>query len=345
MMRLTQLQRYLKVQKINLVFLTGLDPNIEYFTQVKPTQAILMVTPMKATFYISELDKKPKLKGITTRTLPKGWEEKFLNSRIRKVGVNKKTLTLASYEKIKKVWSKAKFVDISEKLNQLRQEKTAEEIRKIRKACRITGNALAALVKELPKKKLKTEQDVAFFLEEFIRSKGCKLAFPTIVATGKNSAIPHHITSTAKLKRGFLLIDFGARYGVYCADMTRMLFLGKPTKKEEEVYNLLLQAQQGAIKGIEEGIAFAGLDKMVRKRLGKYSSYFIHRLGHGVGIDIHEYPAFGDKKQVVKRGHVFTIEPGVYFPGKFGLRIEDTVLFDGKYRVLTEARRELVEIR
>ena len=126
--------------------------------------------------------------------------------------------------------------------------------------------------------------------------------------------------------------------------MSRVLFLGHATQKEKGSYNLLLKAQKEAIKSICDNISCQHIDEQVRTNLKPYSSYFIHALGHGVGVEIHEHPSFKDEERKICKNQVFTIEPGIYFPGKFGLRIEDTILFDGKTKVLTKASKELIEI-
>ena len=160
---------------------------------------------------------------------------------------------------------------------------------------------------------------------------------------GKNAAIPHHITSNSELQRGFLLIDFGAKYKNYCADMTRMVFLGKPSKEEVGWYNLLFKSQEDARLAIAEGVKYKDLDTKARKSLGKHEKKFIHSLGHGIGLEVHVNPVFTNGK--IKYNVPFTIEPGIYFPGKFGLRIEDTVIFNGKLKVLTVASKELHSIK
>ena len=190
---------------------------------------------------------------------------------------------------------------------------------------------------------MKTEQDLARFIQKKIEEQGAELAFPTIVASGKNSAVPHHITSDQMIKSGFLLLDFGAKHKGYCSDMTRMLYLGKPTKLELQTYNLLLTVQQKIISQIKLNKSLAELNRLARKKLGKYSSYFIHSLGHGVGLEIHEAPKISaDSKEKMLKNMVFTIEPGLYFPGQFGIRIEDTVRFDGTVKVLTKSTTKLI---
>ncbi len=340
-MKLRHFQHYLQEKKIGLALLVHPDPSITYFTQMKPSYAYLAITPKSADFYLTKLDSHPAIPSMRTRTLQKGWEKRY--KRIRKIGINKELLTVSRLEKIKNIWPKANIVDIGTILKELRSQKMPAEIRKISTACDITCNALQALVKELPGKKLQTEQDVALFLERKIKEQGAELAFSTIVAMGRNAATPHHVTSAQQLRRGFLLLDFGACYQYYCADMTRVLFLGKPTAKEKAFYQLLLQAQQHAVNQVRHGRSFTELDKAARKHLGKYSSHFIHSLGHGIGIEVHEAPSFL-KEEKIQHNCVFTLEPGIYFPGKFGLRIEDTLVFDGETRILTTFPKELMLI-
>ncbi len=345
-MKLKQFQSHLQKEGIDLAFLIHPDPNIIYFTQMKPSFALLLITPSSAELYLSKLDLPPKVKGISVTFLQKDWEKKLANLKIKKIGICKSALSLQYAEKLKKIYPHAKLVDISSTLNQLRSQKTQEEIQKISKACSITSQAFNALTSQFSLKKCKTERDVAFFLEKFIRESDAELAFPTIVASGKNSATPHHVTSSAKLQKGLLQLDFGACYKNYCSDMSRVLYLGKPSKKENEHYELLHNAQVKPIREVAKNKPFTELDKISRKHLGKYSSHFIHSLGHGVGVEIHEAPTFSaEAKQTIKENHVFTIEPGIYFPGKYGIRIEDTLLFNGKAKILTTSPKELVMLK
>ena len=347
-MKLKEFQDYLQKKKIDLTYFTHDDPNLTYFTQMKPSFAMFFISPTSAELYLSQLDDLPKIKGISVKIISKGLKKKLAKKGAKKIGINKESLTIASKENLAKIFPGAKFVDISPYLKELRLTKTLSEQSKISKACSITSVAYNHLLEELPHKKLKTEQDVALFIERHFRQAGAEVAFPTIVAMGKNAATPHHITSNKKLSRGFLLIDFGAKYGNYCADMTRVVFLGTPNKKEETIYNLLLNSQQAALdyitKNIKKGIGYSELDSLVRKKLGNYEKNFIHSLGHGIGLEIHEDPVFSNKTFKVQQHIPFTIEPGIYFPGKWGLRIEDTVCFNKKLEILTTASKELISI-
>ncbi len=345
-MKLKQFQSLLQKEEINLAFLIHPDPNITYFAQMKPSFAFLQITPTTASLSLSKLDKPPSIKGISVLPLQKNWDKKKADNKIKKIGVNKSSISLSYVEKLQKMYPRAKLVDISSSLNELRSQKTPEEITKITRACAITTQAFNALIREFSLNKFKTEQDVAFFLEKFIQERGAELAFPTIIASGKNSAVPHHVTSSAKLTKGFLQLDLGACYKNYCSDMSRSLYIGKPNDAEKAHYQILRQAQEKIMEEVAINKSFAELENISRKNLGKYSPYFIHSLGHGVGVEIHEAPAFSkEAKQTIKLNHIFTIEPGIYFPQKYGIRIEDTLLFNGKAKILTTAPKELIFLK
>lgn len=343
-MKLAEFQQYLRKEKISVAFFSHPDPAITYFTQTIPSHAILTISPKITKLYLTSLDKKPKTKQFTVKNFTPNTKKELKNSKAKKVGINKTTMTVSQYENLKKYYPNAKFVDISKTIQQLRSSKTAKEKKCIAKACQITSNAFNELLKELQKKTLKTEQDVAEFVEKHFKKENAVAAFPTIAAMGKNAATPHHVTSNQPLTRGFLLIDFGAKYKNYCADMTRMIFLGTPTEKEQGWYDFLLEAQQASIAKVAENIPYADLDKTARTKLGKHQKYFTHSLGHGIGIEVHEDPTFSSDSKI-QRDVPFTIEPGLYFPGKFGLRIEDTLIYNGKTTIFTTAPKELPHIK
>src|SRR3989344_1968527 len=345
-MKLKQFQSHLQKEGIDLVFLIHPDSNIIYFTQMKPSFAFLLITPDTASLYLSKLDMPPSVKNLSVVSLRKNWEKRTSDPKVKKIGVNKSSISLAYVEKLQKMYPHAKLIDISSTLNELRSQKTPEEIQKITKACAITSQAFDSLINKFSSKKFKTERDVSCFLEKFIREHDAELAFPTIVGSGKNSAVPHYVTSSAKLTKGFLQLDFGASYQNYCSDMSRSLYIGKPSKIEKEHYELVRAAQIAPIKEAALNKPFTELDKISRKHLGKLSSYFIHSLGHGVGVEIHEAPSFSEEaKLTIQENQVFTIEPGIYFRGKYGIRIEDTLLFNRKAKILTTSPKELITLK
>ncbi len=176
-----------------------------------------------------------------------------------------------------------------------------------------------------------TEAQVAAELEHAARLAGAEaMSFETIVASGERSSLPHGRASAAKLpKRGFLTLDFGVVVDGYCSDMTRTLHLGKATQEEFDVYHAVLEAQEAAVAAIAPGVQVGDVDEAARSvlRNAKLDRYFTHSTGHGVGLEIHEGPRIAaEQKQELKRGMVITVEPGVYLPGRFGVRIEDMVL-------------------
>src|SRR3990167_10049340 len=161
-MKLKPFQSYLKQKGIDLVFLIHPDPNIIYFTQMKPSFAFLLITPDTASLYLSKLDMPPSVKNLSVISLRKDWEKKASDPKVKKIGINKSSISLAYVEKLQKMYPHAKLVDISSTLNGLRSQKTPEEIQKITKACSITSQAFDALINKFSLKTFKTERDVAF---------------------------------------------------------------------------------------------------------------------------------------------------------------------------------------
>ncbi len=223
------------------------------------------------------------------------------------------------------------------------QIKTKEEILKIKKACSVTDIIFSKILKQ--RLKNMTEVELRDFILVEIKNRGLKPSFPPIVTSGKNAGNDIHPKPTNKKLSGFTIIDFGIIYEKYMSDMTRTIFVGKPTKEEKEIYKLILQSEEFGINIASDGIYCADVDLLVRKSLGKYKKYFIHTLGHGVGTKIHENPKLYYKltKPVLKKGMIITIEPGIYIKNKLGIRIEDTCLITkGGCLSLTKSPKELI---
>ena len=194
------------------------------------------------------------------------------------------------------------------------------------------------------------EHAVAAELEYRARLWGAEaMSFPTIVASGPRSAMPHGTASQAKLpRRGFVTLDFGVILNGYCSDMTRTVHLGRATERERNAYDAVLAAQKNAVAAVAAGVKAGDLDEAARSvlREAKLAEYFTHSTGHGVGLEIHEPPRIAMAQQaLLTKGMVVTIEPGVYIPGAFGLRIEDTVVVERRgCRVLTPATKAWIEL-
>jgi Xaa-Pro aminopeptidase len=263
------------------------------------------------------------------------------NIKSKKIAIDNNNFTLNSYKHFKKQFKKSRTNDIALECLKLRQIKTMKEIKTIKKAFNYGNKILNKTIKNF--KDFKKESEVAAFLEYETKKLGLMLSFPPIVASGNNSSIPHYELGNVKLKKGFCVIDFGVKYNGYCTDITRTIYLGKINNKEKQIYNFLLDIQKNIIKKIKINGNCGKIYEDCVKRLKDYSKYFIHGLGHGVGVEIHELPNLTLKsKDKIVGNMIFTIEPGIYIPRKFGIRIEDTVLMGKKLNVLTKVAKDLL---
>ncbi|MGI5875391.1 MAG: M24 family metallopeptidase [Dethiobacteria bacterium] len=233
-------------------------------------------------------------------------------------------------------------------VEQIRAFKDKEEIDFIAEAARIADEALK---ETLPYLKVGVqERDVALELEYRLRRGGSeKTPFEIIVASGPRSSLPHGTASSKVINRGDLVvIDFGAVYGGYSSDITRTFIMGAPDRKQEEIYNIVLEGQEIALNNLETGKSCAAIDALVRNyfKQNGYGTFFGHGLGHGVGLEVHELPVLSPAgKQVLEEGMVFTVEPGIYMEGWGGVRIEDLVVLDPSGpHILTKTPKELISL-
>jgi Xaa-Pro aminopeptidase len=230
----------------------------------------------------------------------------------------------------------------------LRWVKDANEIAKMRAAaalgCRLFEGILGTMQPGM------TENAVAAEMEYAARLGGAEaMSFPTIVASGERSALPHGRATDAKLpRRGFVTLDFGVVLDGYCSDMTRTVHMGRASAAERDVYDAVLEAQEAGVAAVRAGAATGDVDEAARgvlRRAG-LAEWFTHSTGHGVGLEIHEGPRLAAKQtQKLEAGMIVTIEPGVYMPGKFGVRIEDMVLVTAKGgEILTPCTKAWIEL-
>jgi Xaa-Pro aminopeptidase len=252
---------------------------------------------------------------------------------VKRCGFDGTQTTVAGLAAMRKAVSgkvrRGMFVDVGALVAKLREVKDTDEIAAMRAAaalgCELFEGMLGYLRAGL------TEMEVAAELEHRARLRGAEaMSFETIVASGERSALPHGRATMAKLPRqGFVTLDFGVVLGGYCSDMTRTVHLGSAMKGEWEVYDFVLEAQTAAVAKVAPGVTAGEVDEAARSVLRRngLDKYFSHSTGHGVGLEIHEGPRIAAKQeQVLTEGMVITIEPGVYMPERFGLRIEDIVL-------------------
>lgn len=242
-----------------------------------------------------------------------------------KIGIEE--LSYSSFNKLKESLKNYELVLASDIIPNLRAIKEDYEIELIKKAIEVSERAMAKAI-SLCNEGIE-ECRVAAEVEYFMKSLGCQTAFETIVASGKRSSYPHGFSSLKKIEKGDLVvIDLGAKYHYYCSDMTRTIAID-PTSKHRELIEKVIEAQEAAIDKIKPGIKLSEVEEEARKVLRKYnlSRFFIHSLGHGVGLNVHERPYVSLKSEdVAKKNMVFTIEPGVYIRGYGGVRIEDMVV-------------------
>lgn len=265
----------------------------------------------------------------------------------KKLGLNYPALGCRALAGVKRIAGKRRFVDVSKHLAEVRETKTKVEIGKLKGACRITEDVIGNVCGKL--KKGAREVEIAKRLEiEALKAGAQGLSFPAIVASGKNSAVPHHITSDRKIRNGdVLLIDLGVRYRNYTSDVSRVFAVGKPSEEQAATYSSVYDALKKSTKLTKAGTTAKDLyitaNAALKTRTGKELA---HALGHGIGLQDHDCPGGIGKKSrwKLRAGMALAIEPAVYLRN-FGVRLEDNLIVQrGGCRMLTRAPRELVRV-
>ena len=349
-----KLDAYLLQTRENKFYLSGLD----HQTSDDHSISLMLITKDKSYFLIGKMEAAPAAKVATECeivSVDKGDTAGSLIGTIAKdiggikrIGYEYFALKHMYVKSIREFIPDVEFIP-SEIAENLRQIKTVDEMERISRAMEIADSAISEIKPLLTKGK--TENEIAWALELFVRSEfGVKeLAFPTIVASGVNSSSPHHVPTDKLIEKGdFVTIDFGVRNDGYCSDITRTFVIGQASDKQKNIYNTVLESLQKATAASMPGITGKELDEVARSYIAErgYGEYFIHGLGHSLGVEVHEPPfisASGDTS--ILPGVVFTIEPGIYIPEFCGVRIEDSVLMtDDGVKVLTKSPRELIEL-
>ena len=263
-------------------------------------------------------------------------EEIIKKEKLNTIGFEEEDLRVGELRRLKDKLHSVNFIPIDKLVLKQREIKDQDEVKKIKKACEIGDQCLREIIPTINLGQ--TEKEIAFRIEFWLKKKGYNFAFPPLIAIDQNSSIPHYNTQTGfrKLKKGsIVLIDFGVNYQDYLSDITRMIFFGKPKNEIIYVYHKLLKTQKRTIKQCNNISKLKDIDQYCRLRITDYGLLnYPHSTGHGVGLEIHEYPKISQSStDTIQRSQVFTIEPGVYFPGKFGMRIEDTVAITSKLKI------------
>ena len=243
------------------------------------------------------------------------------------VGFEEGYVTFEKYKHMKQLYRVNDLVETEHIIEKQRVIKDDDEINNIKKACELTDKCFYNIIKYI--KKGMTERQVSNEIERYFKQNGADgLAFDTIVASGENSSKPHSSVTNRRIMPGdVILLDFGCKYNGYCSDMTRTIFMNKVPEEVKQVYDLVLRNQENFIKEAKENANIKTLTKMVENDFKIYKYDLIHALGHGVGMEIHELPFLSSKRDnLLKENMVIAVEPGIYIPGKFGVRIEDTII-------------------
>ncbi|MFO8052763.1 MAG: M24 family metallopeptidase [Candidatus Omnitrophota bacterium] len=321
-------------------FITKNAADINYLTGIDKAEGWLLISANhKLIFFTTRIYAKTttNLSCLKIVVIKKDFKEALVRKvkklKLKKIGFSKQKITLANYQKINKAFNLKNIDLISSRplISNLRIKKDKSEIKLIKKAASVSLEAFD-YAKEIFSQTM-TEKDLAIELERFLKIKSDnKIAFPTIVASDKNTVCAHH-SPKETLINNFFLIDLGAMHCGYCADLTRIFFWGKMPSLFQKVHDTIKKAHATAISKIKEGKKASEIDKVAREIIEKsgFGKYFLHGLGHGVGLEVHEPPYLGpNQDNILKEGMVVTIEPGIYYKNQFGIRLESMVAIKSK---------------
>lgn len=331
------------------------DANRYYFSKYHSSFGMVLLFSEKG-YYITDSRYADEVSAVissdfevVTVTKSTAYEkvgELLASYNVKTLGYEDASLLHVEYLDLCSTFPNVKFVGVSDVIGAMRAVKTDEEIAIIKRATQISDKVLLSLQKFI--KQGVTEKEVRDELEYQMRLLGAEgPAFDSIVAFGEHTAIPHAHCGEKKLEKGdFILIDFGAKVDSYCSDMTRTMSFGEPSSKLKAIYSTVQFAQKYTLDGIKSGLTGKEVDSFAREylRARGLGDYFTHGSGHGLGLNIHEYPSLAaSSTDVLQENMVITCEPGVYIKGLGGVRIEDTVIVknDG-IEILNSVTKELI---
>lgn len=339
---------------IDAAFITS-DVNRRYFSGMKSSAGTIIAFREKAYLlidfrYFEKASATVKnCEVLLLKNIKEQISELLKKHGAKTTAVETHSMTLHEFAGLKEKFPETEFVTedvLSDAINELRAEKSPEEISKIKQAQKIAEEAFDNVLDFI--KVGRTEKEIAFALDSYMLTNGAEgISFDTIALCGSTTSLPHGVPSEKEVSAGeFVLMDFGAVYDGYHSDMTRTVCVGEPTDKMRNVYNIVLEAQEKALSAARAGMMGSELDKISRDIIAEngYGAYFGHSLGHGVGMEIHEFPnASPNSKAVLAENTVITVEPGIYLPGEFGVRIEDfAVLTKQGCENLTNSPKNLI---
>jgi len=327
--------------------------NLYYFSRFVNEDAVILLTPT-VKYYITDKRQTEEADGVlkdfeVVDSGSAGYLETALELLKKiappSVGFEDENILYRDYKKLAE--TSFLLIGVSGAVEKLRAVKREDEIARIKEAQAITDEAFSFIQNEIREGMRETELRAK--LDAYMIARGATLAFDTIVAFGQNTSKPHAHPGERRLCAGDpITLDFGAKLKGYCSDMTRSFVFGKPTEKYIRIYNLVAEAQQRALDGLKAGMTGVEGDALARDVFVRegLDQYFTHSLGHSLGIDIHETPRLSPRYTgLLPEGAILSVEPGLYFPGEFGVRIEDIVVFEknGVYN-LTKSLKNLIMV-
>jgi len=357
--RQKKLQEHLATTRFDALLISHL-PNVRYLCGFAGSAGLLVVEESQSVFFTDvryDTQAHEEVKSAKVVIAPKSvlqaladWlATRSKRSRGWTLGIESEHFTLGEKKRLNELLpSRVKLKDAPSTVERLRLIKDDQELALIREAVHL-GARLFDRAIEVLKPGIK-EVEVAAEMEFAARKAGADgMSFDTIIASGPRSALPHGRASSQPIKPGaFVVCDFGVILSGYCSDQTRTVWVGDASAKARKVYDAVKEAQQAAIDAVRAGVTAGEVDGAARKSLTEagLGKYFTHSTGHGVGLEIHELPRVANgQKEILKPGMVITIEPGVYFPGKWGVRIEDMVVVTaGGCEVLTPTGKDFLAV-
>lgn len=327
-------------------------PNIFYYSGFTSEDANLIISHDRqilitdSRYTIQAKQQSPEFEIVD---ITKGLENIFSGISETLIGYEEGNVTVKQYRTIRsKLGSHKELIEMQKRISAPRRIKSEYEIKRIGEAEKIGDEAFSYILSRI--KAGRTERDIALELEYFMKKQGATdLSFDTISASGVRSAMPHGMASDKVIEKGdFLTLDFGCVFEGYCSDMTRTVVVGKADERQREIYDIVLKAQESAISELECGKKCSDIDFVARKIISDagYGANFGHGLGHSVGIEIHEMPSLSPKcDDIIKSGHILTVEPGIYIENWGGVRIEDlTAVTENGVINLTHSPKNLIEL-
>ncbi|MGA2346285.1 MAG: Xaa-Pro peptidase family protein [Candidatus Sulfotelmatobacter sp.] len=355
--RQKKLREHLATIRLDALLISHL-PNIRYLCGFTGSAGLLLVEEAGSVFFTDvryDTQAHDEVKGAKVVIARKAvvtalgeWLTRRKRGRGRTIGIEAEHFTLAEKKRLAEVLpSGVRVKATTSVVERDRMVKDGDELDRIRAAVAL-GAKLFDRALEVLRPGVK-ETDVAGEMEFAARRGGAEeMSFPTIIASGARSALPHGRASDQAIAGGFVVCDFGVILSGYCSDQTRTVWVGTVSEDARRAYQAVKEAQEAAIDAVRPGVAVGEVDAAARKVLRKagLGRYFTHSTGHGVGLEIHEAPRVANgQKEILQPGMVITIEPGVYFPGKWGVRIEDMVAVTaGGCEVLTPTSKDFLAV-